>query len=86
MFFIVISTRANSFSVFGALKKPRSDIPNLFSAGDNYHFNKGVAAVAYDLLVSKALGEVRDKSSESFFVVVVCAGWNAEPNATTSMK
>ena len=29
---------------------------------------------------------MRDKSSGPFFVVVVCAGWNAEPHATTSMK
>ena len=40
----------------------------------------------YDSLVSKAIGEVRDEFSGSFLVVVVCAGWNAELDATTSMK
>ena len=29
---------------------------------------------------------MRAKFSQSFFVVVVCAGWNAEANAITSMK
>ena len=57
-----------------------------YSASDNYHFKKGFAAAVYDSVVSKAIREVRDEFSGSFLVVVVCAGWIAELDATTSMK
>ena len=40
----------------------------------------------YDSVVSKAIGEVREEFSGPFLVVVVCAGWSAELDATTSMK
>ncbi len=50
------------------------------------HFNKAVTERAYAALVSKALWEMRGKFSSSIFVVVVCAGWNAEANKITSMK
>ena len=74
------------FYMFGFLIQTRSDFPNLYIGGDNIHFNKDVAERAYDSLVSKAIGEMRAKKSLSIFVVVVCAGWNAEANEITSMK
>ena len=41
----------------------RSDFPNLYTGGDNMHFNKAVAERAYDSLVSKAIGDMRAKFS-----------------------
>ena len=64
----------------------RSDYPNLYTGGDKLHFNKDVAMVAYDSLVLKAMEEVRVQFSQICFVVVVCAGWNAEANQIASMK
>ena len=67
-----------------------SEFPALYNS-DPYHFKQDIAAAAYDRLVSKARDEVRQTSDEdaSTFVVVVCAGWNAEnakKNNLRSMK
>ena len=64
----------------------RSDFPDLYTAGDKLHFNPDVASLAYDSMISKAMEEVLLKFGPICFVVVVCAGWNAEGSQITSMK
>ena len=49
-------------------------------------FNSSRAADAYDAMVAKANREIRETISLSIFVVVVCAGWNAEANQIVSMR
>ena len=65
------------------IAKPRSEFPELYRARDRCHFTQAVAADAYDRVIAKA----REEVPQAKFLVVVCAGWNAENgNLSTSMK
>ena len=67
-------------------KQPRLEFPNLYTGEDKLHFNSQVANQAYDSMISKAMEEALQKIGPNCFVLIVCAGWNAEGNQITSMK
>ena len=53
------------------------------------HFEGTIAAQAFDNIVQKAINEVHSQyleTEERPLVVVVCAGWNVEPDKVSSMK
>ena len=66
--------------------QPRSEFPDLYTVDDKLHFNNKVANLAYDSMISKAREEALEKFGPNYFVLIVCAGWNAEGNQITSMK
>ena len=66
--------------------QPRSEFPDLYTVDGKLHFNNNVADLAYDSMISKAREEALEKFGPNWFVLIVCAGWNAEGNQITSMK
>ena len=66
--------------------QPRFEVPNLYTGEDTLHFNSQVANQAYDSMITKTREEALAKFGPSNIVLIVCAGWNAEGNQTTSMK
>ena len=66
--------------------QPRLEFPNLYTGEDTLHFNSQVANQAYDSRITKAREEALAKFGPNNIVLIVCAGWNAEGNQTTSMK
>ena len=63
-------------SCFGM--QTRSDFPDLYTVGDKLHFNPDVASLAYDSMISKAMEEALQQIGPNCFVLIVCAGRNAE--------
>ena len=66
--------------------QPRLEVPNLYTGEDTLHFNSQVASQAYDSMITKTREEALAKFGPSNIVLIVCAGWNAERNQTTSIK
>ena len=66
--------------------QPRLEVPNLYTGEDTLHFNRQVHNQAYDSRITKNREETLAKLGPSNIVLIVCAGWNAEGNQTSSMK
>ena len=66
--------------------QPRSEFPDLYTIDDKLHFNNDVADRAYDSMISNSKEEALQKFGPNCFVLIVCAGWNAEGSQITSMK
>ena len=64
----------------------RLEVPNLGTGEDTVQFNSQVANQTYDSMITKTREEALAKFGPSNIVLIVCAGWNAEGNQTTSMK
>ena len=58
--------------------QPRSEFQDLYTIDDKLHFNNDVADRAYDSMISKAMEEALQQFGPNCFVLIVCAGRNAE--------
>jgi hypothetical protein len=63
----------------------QEEFPGLHGEQDPLHFCTTLADAAFDLLIAKAISQVSQKYLLPPLVLVVCAGWNAEPNKKSSM-
>ena len=59
---------------------------NLYTGEDTLHFNSQVPNQAYDSRITKTREEALAKFGPRNIVLIVCAGWNAAKNQTTSIK
>ena len=82
-----IGIRQTSFTIMST----QVDFPStqLYGPEDSLHFCSNIAGLAFDNIVEKAKKEVLSQYAEGEelpLIVVVCAGWNAEPNKLRSIK
>ena len=63
----------------------KDEFPNLYHVSDLAPFSDEIACEVAKPLVTNAIREALD-TAPGCCVVVVCAGWNAEPNSTSSMR
>ena len=62
-----------------------SEFPELYAGPDKVHFSDGVAREAVICIINAAIEEALGGATD-YQVVVVCAGWNAEPGEVSSMR
>ena len=63
------------------------DFPGLYASDDPVHFSEPLARSAFVRIVEDAVAEALSRPhGKNCVVVIVCAGWNAEPAAKSSMK
>lgn len=60
--------------------------PSLYTKADRYHFHPSVAQVAFKTIMQDAIAEASANLGNEVLVVVVCAGWNAEPDKGRSRR